>query len=110
MSPPGKHYSPLYLTHMHAILQQASIWSTIMVLLQQPKYEALVEIKIYKTCKTQYTHNNNDTNKPPECQAHRIISTYNNKFKKSGRKFAADIVGSGNSNIVGPVELAQSCF
>ena len=37
--------------------------------------EAFFEIKTYIACKTCYSHNNNDTNKPPDHRAWEIIST-----------------------------------
>ena len=72
--------------------------------------EAFFEIKTYTACKTRYSHNNNDLNKPPDRRAKEVNSIYRSKFKKLDKKFAADIVGDGTGDIVGPFEAAQAWF
>jgi len=70
--------------------------------------ETFFEIKTYTACKTRYLHNNSDANKPPDRRAREVTSIYKSKCKKVDKEFAADIVGDGNGDIVGPFEAAQA--
>ena len=65
--------------------------------------EAFFEVKTYTACKSRYKHNN-ETIKPPDRRAREITQSYRQRFKKLGRLFAADIVGEGTGDIVGPFE------
>eukprot|EP00956_Cyclotella_meneghiniana_P011010 scaffold15417_cov71-Cyclotella_meneghiniana.AAC.11 len=48
-------------------------------------------------------------NLPIAC-ANKVINQYSNKFKRLDKQYAADIVGNGDNEIVGPFESAQKRF
>ena len=58
---------------------------------------------------SRYKHNN-ETIKPPDRRAREITQSYSQKFKKLDRLFAADIVGDGTGDIMGPFEQSQYRF
>ena len=91
---------------MHITSQQASKLSTAVT----ATTETFFEIKMNTACKTRYSHNNSDVNKPPDRRAREVTSIYKSKFKKVDKEFAADIVGDGNVDIVGPFEADQARF
>jgi hypothetical protein len=64
--------------------------------------EAFFEIKTFTGCKSRYNHI-----RPVDQCAHKVILSYNQKFKKLDCLFAADIVGDGTSEVVGPFEAAK---
>ena len=66
-------------------------------------------MKTYTACPSRYKHNNS-TKTPAERRAGEIEKNYVRKFKNLDKKFAADVVGDGNNNIVGPFEAAQGRF
>ena len=43
-------------------------------------------------------------------RAHEVILSYDQKFKKLDSLFAADVVGDGTSQVVGPFEAAKKRF
>ena len=71
--------------------------------------EAFFEIKTMTACKSRYGHNNNRMD-PVDRRAKLVVQSYSRKFKKLDKKFAADVVGDGNSGTVGPFEAAQKQF
>ena len=71
--------------------------------------EAFFEVKTYTACPSRYKHNNS-TKTPAERRAGEIEKNYVRKFKNLDKKFAADVVGDGNNDIVGPFEAAQGRF
>jgi hypothetical protein len=71
--------------------------------------EAFFEIITFMAFKSQYNHNNTNL-KPVEWCAHEVILCYDQKFKKLDSLFAADVVGDGTSEVVGPFEAAKKRF
>ena len=71
--------------------------------------EAIFEVKTFTACPSRYKHNN-ETIKPPDRRAREITNSYSRKFKKLDRLFAADIVGDGTGDIIGPFEQSQNRF
>ena len=71
--------------------------------------EAFFEVKTFTACPSRYKHNNATTN-PAEHRATEIEKEYIRKFKNLDKKFAADVVGNGNNDIVGPFEASQGRF
>ncbi len=59
--------------------------------------------------KNQYDHNNTN-HRPVDLCAHVVILSYDQKFKKLDSLFAADVVGNGTSEVVGPFEAAKKRF
>ena len=73
------------------------------------KAEAIFEVKTFTACKSRYAHNNTRT-VPVDRRAKMVVSSYSRKFKTLDVKFAADIVGDGESGIKGLFETAQQQF
>ena len=71
--------------------------------------EAIFEIKTYTACPSRYEHNNTTTC-PPDRRAKEVTHEYRRKFKKLDTKFASNVVGDGDSDIVGPFEASQGRF
>jgi hypothetical protein len=71
--------------------------------------EAFFEVKTFTACKTRYKHNN-ATIKPPDRRAREITLSYKRKFKKLDKLFAADIVGDGTGDVIGPFQQSQNRF
>jgi hypothetical protein len=69
--------------------------------------KAFFEIKTFTVCKSRYDHNNT-TLRLVDGHANEVILSYDQKFKKLDHLFAADAVGDGTSDIVGPFEAAMS--
>ena len=64
------------------------------------------KVKIHMACNSRYNKNNRMT-KNPDHRAKRIISKYNNKFKKLDRVFAEEVVGNRETGVTGPFQTAQ---
>jgi hypothetical protein len=60
-------------------------------------------------CKSQYDHNNTNL-KPVDQRGHEVILSYDQKFKNLDSLFAADVVGDGTSEVVGPFAAAKKRF
>ncbi len=71
--------------------------------------EAFFEIKTLMACKSQYDHNNTNL-RPVDWRAHEVILSYDQKFKKLDSLYAADVVGNGTREVVGPFEAAKKRF
>ena len=65
-------------------------------------------MKTYSACKTRYDHPT--TIHPADRRARNIRQDYSGKFKKLDSVFAADVVGGGSGDIIGPFERAQQGF
>ena len=66
-------------------------------------------MKTYKPCNTRYDHNHSSIG-PADRRAREVRSSYGSKFRKLDRLFAADVVGDGSGDVVGPFESAQGRF
>jgi hypothetical protein len=71
--------------------------------------EAFFKVKPFTACKSRYDHNNTNL-RPVDGHAHEVILSYDQKFKKLDSLFAADVVGDGTSEVVGPFEAAKKRF
>ena len=71
--------------------------------------EAIFEVKTYTACPSRYNHNN-DTIRPADRRGREAVREYRRGFRKLDRQFAADVVGDGDSNVVGPFSAAQGRF
>ena len=65
-------------------------------------------MKTYSACTTRYTHPT--TIHLADRRALGVKQKYSRKFKKLDCIFAADVVGDGTGNVVGPFEMAQKGF
>ena len=71
--------------------------------------EAIFEIKTFTACKSRYRHTNRSS-KPVDRREREVTQSYNRKFKKLDKQFAAEVVGDGSNDIVGPFEASQQRF
>ena len=71
--------------------------------------EAFFEVKTFSGCKSRYKQNNS-TIKPADRRAREVTREYPRKFKKLDELFAAEVVGDGTGDAVGPFEAAQGQF
>ncbi len=69
--------------------------------------DAFVEVKTFTACKSQYDHNTADI-LPVDWNVHEVVLSDDHKFKKLDTIFAADDVGGGTGDVVGP--LKQDSF
>ena len=71
--------------------------------------EAFFKVVPFTACKSRYDHNNTNL-RPVDGHAHEVILSYDQKFKKLDSLFAANVVGDGTSEVVGPFEAAKKRF
>ena len=70
---------------------------------------AFLESKLSRHAKSQYNHNNTNLRPVDRC-ANDVILYYDQKFKKLDCRFAADVVGDGSNDIMGPFEADKKRF
>ena len=71
--------------------------------------EAVFEVKTYSASMTNYSTDNRAV-APPDRRGAKIIREYKTKLKNIDEKFAAEVVGNGSSDTVGPFEMSLGRF